>query len=544
MQKLFILTLLIFTILLSYSPVKSQISTFERQITQKIVNRSFVFNLVTLDSLWYTQNIQAKSVASEKMLDSALIVKRLKEIKSFIDIRYTPEVHNFIEFYAETNRKNVEIMLGLSNYYQPVFDIEIERNKLPSDLRYFPMSMSAMNANAVSENGAVGVWQLLYPTARIYNLHVSTFVDERRMTEKSSRVAVNYLKEMYSIYHDWTLALAAYSSSPAVVNRAINRAGGKRNFWEIYPFLPENSREYIPAYIAILYLVNNYSLHNIKPVTIDLWIPSDTARIEQKLHLMQVSEYLSVSIDTLQWLNPQFRHDIIHPEDKYSYITLPETLKNRFTKSKKEIYLHNDSIYIKPQAKVVEAPKDVKPSTRSSRYTPPSTKDKAKLIYTVKDGDNVGFIASWYNVKVTDLNYWNDIYRNRIFVGDELEVYVPQNKATTYSKINTMTFEEKQKLVGKSTKTSSTTIPSNNNTSKNTTNTTTPTTTNNTTKNASEAEKLDPAYEYYKVKSGDNLWTIAKKYEGITHDDLLKINNFSAKHTLYPGEYVKIRKKK
>ena len=148
MQKLFIPTLLIFTILLSYSPVKSQISTFERQITQKIVNRSFVFNLVTLDSLWYTQNIQAKSVASEKMLDSALIVKRLKEIKSFIDIRYTTEVHNFIEFYAETNRKNVEIMLGLSNYYQPVFDIEIERNKLPSDLRYFPMSMSAMNANA------------------------------------------------------------------------------------------------------------------------------------------------------------------------------------------------------------------------------------------------------------------------------------------------------------------------------------------------------------------------------------------------------------
>lgn len=515
MFRLSAITILFTALIMLSLPLSSQNNSFEKQITKKIENRAHVFNLIGLDSLFYTKNIEASSIAAQKLLDSALIAERLNKLDTFVDIRYTPEIHNFVEFYTTTNRREVEIMLGLAAYYQPVFDLEIERHNLPPAIRYFPMCLSAMNVNAVSEAGAVGVWQLLYPTARIYKMHISTYIDERKITEKSTRIAVKYLKDMYNIYHDWTLALAAYSSSPAVVNRAIGRAGGKRSFWDIYNYLPEESREFIPAYIAVLYLVEYHEKHNIKPASIDLWIASDTAMVDKKLHLAQVAGYFNMSVDTLKLLNPQFRLDIIHPQDKYNYIKLPENLKDTFVVAKNDIYAFMDTVFIKPQPKVVEAPKNAVPTSRSSRYKPPSTKGKVKLTYTVKSGDNLGYIASWYGVKVADLKYWNDIYRNRIYVGDEINVYISKSQLASKRKINSLTFDQKQKLIGKSSSKSS----------------------------KSKARKLDPNYVHYKVRSGDNLWIIAKKYKGISHEDLIKINNFSKKYTLYPGQFIKIKRK-
>lgn len=493
----------------------------ENEFFPQITNRNIIANLSSLSSLSYV-SASGHKVANFKNADvtKEFIIKQLNELDTFIDIQYNEHVQKYIELYTNSKRYEVEIMLGLTSAYLPLFEKEVKKLRLPENLKYFPVAVSSLNPVAMTNEGAVGIWQIYYTVGKIYHLNINTFVDERRSPEKSSPVAVRYLKDMYKIYYDWDLALAAYVCSPANVNKAIARSGGKRNFWEIYNYLPEVSREIIPAYIAILYLVKNYQLHNITPPNINLFKEFDTVQVKEKLHLGQVAGVLNFPSKELSELNPVYRKMIIHPAGKYTTLKLPKGQKKDFLKLQDSIYNYLDTVFFKRIPDIVLAPKNVKPTSRSGKpYTPPSVKGKTKLIYTVKSGDNLGFIASWYGVKIADIKHWNSIYRNKIIVGDKINIFVDKNKVAKLTKVNTMTFEQKQKLAGKTSSASKST----------------------TTEN--KAVKLDPRFVYHKVRSGDNPWIIAKKYPGISAENIEEINKWAKGYKLYPGQYIKIKRK-
>jgi len=488
-------------------------------------------NLDSLLNLWYV-NQSLESATDDYLAEADTLIpdfsdsvymKRLAEIPTVVDLTYNRIVKNYINVYSRKRREQVRVMLGLSEYYFPRFEEIFDLYGVPYEIKYLSVIESALNPRAVSRVGAVGAWQFMYSTGKAYGLTINSLVDERRDPIAASHAAAKFLADLYEIYHDWTLALAAYNCGPGNVNKAIRRSGGKRNFWDIYYFLPRETRGYVPAFIAATYTMNYYEEHLITRAPLSLPRICDTMMVYEPVHLKQVAEVLQIPIGLLRDINPQYRVDIVPGTSKQGYaIAIPQEQVAAFIDLEDSIFAYKDSVFFDP-GKSVATPQRY---TASRRVDLPLDKYD-KLSYKVKSGDNVGFIADWYDVRASDLRYWNNISRNLIRVGQKLVIYKPKGKSAKYKELDNMSFSEKQKFAGRSVSSGSTASADSGSAS--------------TTSTVSSGNIDD--YITYKVRQGDSLWEIAQKYPGVSETDITRLNNISNAKKIQPGQLLKIKPK-
>lgn len=483
-----------------------------------IHEKQFETEIDSLVSQWYAKQMSQgndTSFITTNFTDSDYIPaftdsvykERLSQLPVVIDMSYNKIVRNYIHMYANRKRDLVESIMGLSEYYFPIFEQILDANEMPLELKYLPVIESALNPIAVSKAGATGMWQFMYYTGKMYKLEINSFVDERRDPIKSSYAAAHFLKDLYNIYDDWILVIAAYNCGPGNVNKAIRRSGGKRNYWDIYYHLPRETRGYVPAFIAATYVLNYHEEHNLKSKKCDLPIVCDTIMTTQRIHLEQISHIMGLPIDELRNLNPQYRRDIIPGKGKSYAIRLPFEETGRFIDLQDSIINYNDSVYFNPAALS-------KKPQHTTYYPGPPTKNHVKLTYVIKSGDNLGYIAEWYSVSVSNLKHWNSIRGSKIRVGQKLKVYVHKSKVDKYKSVNTMTFAQKQASIGKKVE----------------------------EKAVQTIEPLKTGeYELYTVKRGDTIWEIAKQFPNVTETEIMSWNNITNAAKISVGQQLKIK---
>ena len=298
--------------------------------------------------------------------------ERLMRMPNIMEMPYNEVVRKFIDRYASRMRRAVGYWLGASNFYMPIFEQALETYNMPLELRYLPVIESGLNPKATSRVGAAGLWQFMLVTGKQYGLTVNSLVDERRDPIKSSYAAAHFLSDLYKIFGDWNLVIAAYNCGPENINRAIHRAGGERDYWKIYPYLPKETRGYVPAFIAANYIMNYYCEHNICPMRTQLPAKSDTVVVNRDVHLKQVAAVCQLSLEELRTLNPQYRRDIVNGSSGPSIIRLPEQAVNTFIDYEDSIYNYNTETLLTKRAEV--AVEDAKPEVMrydATSYTAP-----------------------------------------------------------------------------------------------------------------------------------------------------------------------------
>lgn len=340
--------------------------------------------------------------------------ERLRSIVSPVHLPYNSIVRKHIVAYVTSRQSITKRMIGQSLYYFPIIERELEKAGLPLELKFMAVVESALQPTAVSPAGAVGLWQFMLTTGRHYGLEISSMVDERRDPVASTRAACAYLKDLYDIYGDWTLALASYNFGPGNVNKALKRAGGTATtYWDIYPYLPKATRDYIPAFVGLTYAYHYYKDHHVKPNPPTLPIATDTVTISRNLHLQQVATTLEIPLELLQNLNPQYKQDIIPAATRTYPLVLPQREISRFLEHEQEIYA-KDSLYLDTHLSLAGSTKQPQPAV-------PKT-----LTYKVRKGDTLGAIASKYGVSVSQLMKWNRIKSaNRLQIGQTLQIVKP-----------------------------------------------------------------------------------------------------------------------
>jgi membrane-bound lytic murein transglycosylase D len=436
---------------------------------------------------------------------------RLNKINSIIKLPYNNIIRNHIHVYTIKQRDKFSVVLGLKDYYFPLIEDIFDSYSIPAELKYMAVIESALNVNAVSRMGATGLWQFMYSTGRFYGLTINSVVDERRDPVKATHAAAKYLKDLYNIYNDWTLVIAAYNCGPGNVNKAIHRSGNKKDYWDIFYRLPRETRGYIPQYVAATYAVNYYADENIRPFPLNIPVSTDTIMVNRDIHLSQISAVIGIPLGELRALNPQYRTGLVPGSAKPMSLTLPMSHLNDFINRYDTIASYKSDVYL-TKSNRIEDP------SRSS-YLPADIKGKTKLIYIVKDGDNLGYISEWFGVGLSELRYWNNIYRNTIWVGQKVIIYVDPPKSEYYSKVNSMSFEEKQAMVGKS-------VPADQQISQVISNT-----------------DSDGDYIIHTVRYGDTIWDIVKLYDNVSASEVLSLNNISDPQKIHVGQKLKIKKK-
>ncbi len=340
-------------------------------------------------------------------------IQRLYALPSEMELAYNPIVQSYIDMYTSARRrKSVEYMLGKGNYYFPMIEETLDRYGLPLELKYLPIIESALNPIAKSRAGATGLWQFMLRTGKMYDLEVNTLVDERKDPRKATEAAARFLKDLYDIYGDWNLVIAAYNCGPGNVNKAIKRSGGLTDYWAIYPHLPRETRGYVPAFIAATYVMNYYHLHNMCPMEESYPISVDTLWIDKNLHLRQVAEKLDISIEDIKQLNPQYQKDIIPGDFKKYPLCLPSKTLSEFIVKKDEIYNHKTQEYLTHRRTV-----QVEDS-----YVSSSSTGKATKTHKVRSGESLGSIARKYGVSVAHLRKMNNMKSNKLYAGKHLVI--------------------------------------------------------------------------------------------------------------------------
>lgn len=349
---------------------------------------------------------------SNVIFNDSIYIRRLHNMPSFMELSYNHVVRSYIDMYADRKRSQVAYMLALGDYYFPMFEQMLDKYGLPLELKYLPVIESALNPIAVSKAGATGLWQFMLKTGKGYGLEINSLVDERRDPIKSSEAAARYLKDLYTIYQDWNLVIAAYNCGPGNVNKAIARSGGKRDYWEIYFHLPRETRGYVPAFIAANYIMTYYSDHNICPVRVDDYVALDTVHVSEEIHLQQISDMLDIPLTQLRRLNPQFKRDIIPGNYKSYALNLPTIKMIAFIDQKDSITNYRRSEFLTHRLST--------DSYISNNNI--STSDGANVYYKIQRGDNLSKIAQRNGVTVSQLKSWNNLKSSHITVGKRLIV--------------------------------------------------------------------------------------------------------------------------
>ncbi|MBR6276817.1 MAG: lytic transglycosylase domain-containing protein [Prevotella sp.] len=296
-----------------------------------------------MSKTYLSQNVDCQTAKEGPAYDKDILMERLKRLPTIMEMPYNEVVHKFIDRYAGRLRHSVGYMLGACNFYIPIFEEALEAYGLPLELKYLPIIESALNPNAVSRVGATGLWQFMLATGKQYGLEVNTLVDERRDPIKASYAAAHCLSDLYKIFGDWSLVIASYNCGPGNINKAIHRAGGKRDYWEIYPYLPRETRGYVPAFIAANYIMTYYSAHNICQMQTRLPGKTDTVVVNRNVHLSQIAAVLDLDLDMLRTLNPEYRRDIVPGNTKPYAIKLAMADAPRFIDLQDSIYNYNTS---------------------------------------------------------------------------------------------------------------------------------------------------------------------------------------------------------
>ncbi|MEE0669599.1 transglycosylase SLT domain-containing protein [Prevotella sp.] len=362
--------------------------------------------------------------------------ERLARIPSVIELPYNDVVQKFIDRYSGRLRRSVSIMLGAQNFYMPTFEEALESYGLPLELKYLPVIESALNPNAVSHVGATGLWQFMLTTGKQYGLEINSLVDERRDPVRASYAAAHYLRDLYKIFGDWNLVIAAYNCGPENINKAIHRSNGATDYWQIYPYLPKETRGYVPAFIAANYIMNYYCDHNICPMQANLPGKTDTVVVSRDVHFEQVAQVLGMEIDQIKQLNPQYRRNIVNGSTRPMALRLPATLVGKFIDNEDSIYAYRPDVLLAKRTEVEvndDVPSYSRRSSSSSRSKSSSSrksrskgkkgkKNKGGRNVTIRQGDTLSDIAKRNGTTVKKLKKLNKISGSSIRAGKKLRI--------------------------------------------------------------------------------------------------------------------------
>ena len=378
----------------------------------------------SLLSIWYLHRQIRENPQSEYNMDSVhftsgvpdqVLIERLQRMNSFIQLPYNETVKNYMVLYSEKMPTRMGQILGLSQYYMPIFEEAFRKYGLPMELKYMAIIESAMNPLAVSRVGATGMWQFMHSTARNYGLRIDSYIDDRMDPVASVDAAARYLRDAYRIFGDWSLAISSYNCGSGNVNKAIKRAG-RRDFWSIYPYLPRETRGYVPAMVGAMYAVNYAKEYGLEPTPVQMPAHIDTFMINKNLHFRQVSEVIGVPIDDLRDLNPQYYKDIVPGNQGEQVLRLPFNYSNAFLDSQ-------DTIYKYKAAEMFSGSIDDGRNARPAAASRPASSGGGQWVYyKVRRGDNLGKIAARNHTTVKNIKSWNGLKSDRIREGQQLKV--------------------------------------------------------------------------------------------------------------------------
>ena len=402
-------------------------------------------------------------------LPTDTLKKRLAELnaKTPFNIEYNPSLESVIKGYLKRRKKSFERLMALSEYYFPMFERELDNHDIPLEVKYLAIVESALKPRAKSRVGATGLWQFMFATGKMYDLNVSSYVDERSDPIKSTEAASKYLASLYKIFGDWDLALAAYNSGPGNVSKAIRRSGGYKNYWNIRPNLPRETAGYLPAFLATMYIFEYAEEHGFNPQKPELtYIQTDTVRVKEMISLDQVSELLEVPMEELQFLNPSYKLDIIpHIKDENYTLRLPREKIGLFVNNEDSIYK-----FVREEFAKREKP------------LPQFFDNDTKIRYRVRSGDYLGKIARRYGVRVSQIKSWNGLRSNNLRIGQRLTIY-PRKPGTQVNSV--------------------------------------------ASSKPTSVSKTDPSAKTYKVQKGDSLWSISQKFPGVSIQNIKDWNNIT-----------------
>ena len=484
--------------------------------------------LAMLDSLQLTKYFECNSYLSDSCLfdmsnyktgfipyfDELVYEARLAKLdeQTPFDLLYNSAVKAYIDMYSLRRRVLVSRLIGLSQVYFPLFEEKLAKYELPLELKYLAIVESALNPNAISKSGAGGLWQFMYPTGKMYGLEVNSYVDDRRDPLKATEGACRYFKYLYGMFGDWQMVLAAYNCGPGTLSKAIRRSGNKKTYWEIRPYLPVETQGYVPAFIAVNYLMNFSKEHNIYPIAAkQSYFYADTVHAKQAVTFEAVSKIIDVPMEDLIFLNPAYKLKRVPGYGNYRHLYLPANKTGAFINNETAIYnykrneeLSRDSIM---QLAMQTAP--------------------AKKYHKVKKGENLQKIASKYQCSTSDLKQWNKIKGNAVKTGTKLVVFVPNQKSVpknVASTLNTAKLSPDSLLAKSDTsKTETFSVEA------------TPSLVNANIKLDKNAKVV-----YHVIQKGDTLWHITNKYKMGSVDELMRINNLGKDYKLIPGGKIKV----
>lgn len=412
-----------------YEDDEDEITVTDNNGQEEVIEfpEAMTFELDSLLNLYMSKNYldednDCRMKDVNPVFEKEVFIERLKRIPSIIEMPYNEVVQKFIDRYSGRLRHSVSYMLGASNFYMPIFEEALETYGLPLELKYLPVIESALNPKAVSRVGATGLWQFMLATGKRYGLEVNSLVDERRDPIKASYAAANYLSDLYKVFGDWNLVIAAYNCGPDQINKAIHRSKGSKDYWQIYPYLPKETRGYVPAFIAANYIMTYYCEHNICPMTTRLPAKTDTIMVGRNVHLEQIASVCNIDIEQLRTLNPAYRRDIVPGATKLSAVRLPQTEVGKFIDLEDSIYAYNAEVLFSKRT-TVEVNDDVPTYTRksSSKRSRKKARSRGRSV-TVKSGQTLSEIAKRNGTTVAKLRRLNGIKGSNIRAGKKLRV--------------------------------------------------------------------------------------------------------------------------
>ena len=408
------------------------------------------------------------------------IADRIACMDSDMPLSFNETVQSFVHYFTIRDRNYSRLMIARQETYFPVFEKYLKKYGLPNELKYLSIVESGLNPQARSRVGAVGLWQFMPSTGRVFGLDQDWYMDERMNPEKSTEAACKYLKQLYNMFDDWELALAAYNTGPGNVRKAIRRSGYKRDFWEIYNYLPRETRSYVPQFVAVAYALTYASEHNLYADAPEFAIETDTVMVDKFISLKAMSEQLNVCEEELVKLNPELKRDVVPEKTKRYALIIP---------ADKYDFLAANRVSIIDSASSEEVKQEFE---QIAQKISNNTYEKEKVVYKVRSGDVLGVIADRHGVGLSDLRSWNNLQGSRIYAGQRLTIWVDQSR------------------VAKPT--------------------------NTAVASKTSSHKVTPMKEKtYLVQPGDSLWEISKKYEGLSVARIKQLNNLR-NNDIKPGQ--------